>query len=133
LGADGQWTIDNGSGYMAAWKKLLDAGKKVIAIDDVPGLPMDFADCLALNRGKVESCAYQRPVAMEPSPYAKAVAKMASHEIVLINLTDILCDKTKCYPVVGGIPVYMDTRHVSAPFARSMAYALRNAIAKIGD
>jgi peptidoglycan/LPS O-acetylase OafA/YrhL len=133
LGADGQWTIDNGSGYVAAWKKFLDAGKKVIVIDDVPGLPMDFADCLALNHGKVESCAYQRPAGMEASPYAKAVATIASHEIVLISLADILCDKTKCYPVVGGIPVYMDTRHVSAPFARSIAYALHNAIAKIGD
>jgi hypothetical protein len=94
---------------------------------------MDFADCLALNHGKVESCACQRPAGMEASPYAKAVATIASHEIVLISLADILCDKTKCYPVVGGIPVYMDTRHVSAPFARSIAYALHNAIAKIGD
>jgi peptidoglycan/LPS O-acetylase OafA/YrhL len=133
LGTDGQWTTDDGSGYVTAWKKFLDAGKKVIVIDDVPTLPFYFADCLALNHVKVEKCTYERSPNTELSPYAKAAAKVPSKDIVLISFEHVLCDILKCYPVVGGIPAYMDKHHVSAPFARSVAVVLHNAIARIDE
>jgi hypothetical protein len=56
LGTDGQWMLDDGSGYETAWKRFLDAGKRVVVIDDVPGLPFYFADCLARKYGNVAGC-----------------------------------------------------------------------------
>ena len=133
LVANGQWMADDGSGYESAWKKFIDAGKKIIVIEDVPTLPFYFADCLAITHGNVARCAYDRPLATEPSLYAKAAAKIASKDIVVINFEDILCDRTKCYPVVGGIPAYIDRHHVSAPFARSVAAVLNDAIVKLDE
>jgi hypothetical protein len=133
LRADGSWMEDDGSGYVSAWTAFLNAGKKIIVIDDVPMLPFYFADCLALNHGNAAACSYERTFGKEASPFAKAVSRMGSNEILLINFEDVLCDTAKCYAVVGGIPVYMDRGHVSAPFARSVSSVLRNAIINIGE
>jgi hypothetical protein len=130
---DGQWEADDGSGYATTWQRFLDAGKKVVVIDDIPELPFYFANCLAMHHGNAAKCSYERTPAKEPSPYAKAVGRIASKGIALISFDDVLCDTAKCYPVVGGIPAYVDEDHVSAPFARSVASTLRNAIERAGE
>ncbi|MDH6264365.1 acyltransferase family protein [Bradyrhizobium sp. BR13661] len=133
LGADGNWLADDGSGYVNVWNKFLDAGKKIIVIDDIPSLPIYFANCVALSHGLIKKCEFDQPVEDEPNAYAKAVAKINKKALMLVGLNDILCYSKRCSPVVGGIPAYLDREHISAPFARSVASILLDAIVQIGE
>jgi hypothetical protein len=53
---------------------------------------------------------------------------MPPGEIDYLTFKDVFCDGTVCHAVIGGIPAYMDSDHISAPFARTLAGRLEKLI-----
>ena len=45
---------------------------------------------------------------------------MDSPRVRLVNLTPFMCDRAKCYPVVGGALVHKDGGHITQVFSRSL-------------
>lgn len=126
--ADG-WQEDDGHGFAELWNRFLAAGKKVVVIEDVPMLDRRLPDCLADQAGG-NGYACGRP-ASEVSPQtvlSRAAGLIDQPGLTLLQMRDVFCDEDRCHAVIGGIPAYMDSDHISAPMARSLAPRLRTAI-----
>jgi peptidoglycan/LPS O-acetylase OafA/YrhL len=115
------WAEDDGAGFAALWRRFADAGKRVVVIDDVPGLPFKLPECLARPHPAIAPCTYPRASIPSSTPLARAVALMPPGEVKYITFKNVFCDATTCQTVIGGIPAYMDADHISAPFSRSLA------------
>jgi hypothetical protein len=44
----------------------------------------------------------------------------------------VFCDGAVCHSVIGGIPGYIDTNHITAPISRSLAARIEKVILKNG-
>ena len=123
LGPSG-WRDDTGAGFAALWQRFVAAGKRVVVIDDVPMLPFKLPECLARPTDQQERCSYPASSVPATTPLARAVALMPPGDVTYISFKDVFCDDVTCHSIIGGIPVYMDSDHISAPFARSLAARL---------
>lgn len=121
VAANGGWMDDDGTGYVEAWRQLLAAGKRVVVIDDVPSLPFDPPNCLWASKQANDPCTI--PLAMAPAAngFTRAASQIHDPRFRFVSFRDVFCDQSACHTVIGGIPAYLDSGHVSAPFARSLA------------
>ena len=120
---DGSVVMDDGSGYEAAWSAWLDAGKKVIVVDDVPEMGFSVPECIQASGTSVDPCTI--PAATDkPGPLARAASHMDDPDFTFLDFRDVFCDAQRCHSVVGGIPITYDNSHMNAPFARSFAPTL---------
>ena len=72
------------------------------------------------------ACALPRATALAPDPAATAVTRTASPRVQLLDLTDFMCDRARCYPVVGGSLVDKDHTHLATGFSTTLGpYLLR--------
>ncbi|GGF39178.1 acyltransferase [Microbacterium sorbitolivorans] len=113
-------TDDDGSGYVEAWQMWLDAGKQVIVLNDTPRLRSTIADCI-LEDGvdSIDPCSRPRDEAVSETVLQRAAQEIVSDNFVIVDYTDVLCDEQRCHSVVGGIPAYRDSHHLSIPLTRS--------------
>jgi peptidoglycan/LPS O-acetylase OafA/YrhL len=128
LNGAGGWSEDDGYGVAEILRRFHAAGKRVVVIDDVPGLPYMLPDCLARARTNNDPCAIDETQVPASTPLGRAVALMPSGEVDYLTFKNVFCDGIICHTVIGGIPVYMDNDHISAPFARTLAGRLETAI-----
>lgn len=125
----GGWTEDDGRGVAEVLRRFRAAGKRVVVIDDIPNLPEKLPDCLARARTDNDPCTMDQSEVPASTPIGRAVALMPPGEIDYLTFKDVFCDGTICHSVIGGIPAYMDSNHISAPFARTLAGPLEKVIA----
>jgi hypothetical protein len=59
--------------------------------------------------------------AVDPDRAAEAAARMTSRDVSTIDLTPVFCDRSRCFPVIGGALVYRDTTHMLPGFGRTLA------------
>ena len=111
---------DSGAGYLQAWNEWLAAGKKVIVIVDVPEFPVPPASCTVRAAPSAEPCTIPAPAAGGSSILAEAAAQISNPNFFSVDYTPVLCG-TVCHGVVGGIPAYADSNHLSRYFTRSFA------------
>jgi peptidoglycan/LPS O-acetylase OafA/YrhL len=130
LNEAGDWSEDDGRGVAEILRRFRAAGKRVIVIDDVPNLPFALPDCLARARTNNDPCTFDETQIPASTPLGRAVALMPPGEIDYLNIKDVFCESTVCHTVIGGIPAYMDSNHITAPFARSLAARIEKLIAK---
>jgi peptidoglycan/LPS O-acetylase OafA/YrhL len=121
LSGAGGWSEDDGRGVAEILRRFRAAGKRVILIDDVPNLPYKLPDCLARTRTNFDPCAVDQTQVPASTPLGRAAALMPPGEIDYLTFKDVFCDGAVCHAVIGGIPAYMDSDHISAPFARTLA------------
>jgi peptidoglycan/LPS O-acetylase OafA/YrhL len=124
----GDWSEDDGRGVAEILRRFHAAGKRVIVIDDVPNLPNELPDCLARAVTNNDPCAIDETQVPASTPLGRGAALMPAGEIDYLTFKDVFCDGALCHTVIGGIPVYMDADHISAPFARTLADRLERAI-----
>ena len=111
-------SADDGSGYADAWRRWLRAGKRVVAIEDVPMQAGPVPECVAAATNSVDSCTVPASMFAKPSPLRLAAERMTSPHFTYVDYSRVFCD-TRCHSVVGGIPAYLDAEHLTAAFARS--------------
>lgn len=119
----GKRVLDSGDGYVAAWNEWLNAGKRVIVINEIPERDELIPDCIAASGTRVDPCTIDSAVTYKPGPLEVAAAQIEHDNFEFVDYTDVFCDENLCHSVVGGIPVYLDSNHLTAPFARSFANA----------
>ena len=128
LSGGGGWSEDDGRGVVEILRRFRAAGKRVILIDDVPNLPYQLPDCLARVRTNDDPCTIYQSQVPASTPLGRAAALMPAGEVDYLTLKDVFCDGILCHTVIGGIPAYMDSDHISAPFARTLAGRLKKLI-----
>ncbi|WP_108251437.1 acyltransferase family protein [Planctomonas deserti] len=109
--------------FEQAWARLDAAGKKVIALRDVPNAGnVNVPDCIAQHLDEDDPCA--TPLAGAGLPRAAdpvLLAAAASGTVTAIDIDDVFCDDQECHTLIGGLVAYFDTHHMTATFARTLA------------
>jgi hypothetical protein len=124
------------AGYMRAWRALPASVRRVIVIRDVPYASVSTAACieraLARRRPPGTTCARSRAAALPDDPAVTAAARLNSRRYAVVDLTDLMCDAARCYPVVGGVLVHADIGHLTRTFSASLGPFLLRAINRLG-
>ncbi|TDP91686.1 peptidoglycan/LPS O-acetylase OafA/YrhL [Leucobacter luti] len=135
--------IDDGSGRpqpeqlaaamgetLVAWA---DAGAQVVVIRDVPTAGTALGpDCVSqrgtqqgVQRGAASgACVAPEAEVLPPDPQIAAIELLGDPRITSVDLSERFCRDGLCSGVIGTLPVFYDTDHVSASYARSLAPAL---------
>ena len=106
------------------WQRMLDAGKTVVAVRDVPGAGgINAPQCVAQNIDVDDPCATPRDIGeLQDDPMVEAAAQLPA--VSLVDLDDILCGADVCHSLIGGLIVYFDDHHLTATFSRTLADVL---------
>jgi hypothetical protein len=110
---------------------LPDSIQHIYVLRDVPHVRRSTAGCIerAVKARKPPgtTCAMTRTAALNDDPAITAATRVERIErIKTLDLSDFMCDKRKCYPVVGGVLVHRDLGHMTRAFSTSLGpYVLR--------
>ena len=134
--AEGQRPYDaQVEGFRAAWRSLPESVKRVVVIRDNPWSSKTTAACIdraiAARRDAGRACALSRRRALRTDPQFDA-ARGEGPRVRRVDLTRLMCDRTRCFPVVGGALVHKDLGHITAAFATTMGPALGRAVKRLG-
>lgn len=110
---------DSGDGYVSAWEQWLLAGKSVIVINDAPRFPKSVPECIMLAATIEDPCTIDADALPTEGPLWTAAQQIDHPNFHFIDHRDVYCDDEKCHTVIGGIPVYIDSNHLTSVFARS--------------
>lgn len=110
---------DSGDGYVRAWEEWLLAGKTVIVINDVPRFPQSVPECIMSASTLEDPCAMDADALSTEGPLWTAAQQIDDPDFHFVDHRDVYCDDQKCHTVIGGIPVYIDSNHLTSVFARS--------------
>jgi hypothetical protein len=117
-------------GFTRAWRALPRNVKKVIVIRDTPRTETETAACveraMAARRPPGQACATRRSWALPADPAAVAASRMSRRRAGVADMTRFMCDRGRCYPVIGGALVYKDQHHLTSVYATTLGpYLLR--------
>ena len=111
-------------GHLALWRTLPATVKHVFVLRDTPYGSTAASRCLQRAYARRQPagiiCARVRAKALHRSPAATAARRLRSARIHVLDMTSYFCDRSRCYPVVGGALVGKDTEHITATFARTL-------------
>ncbi len=114
------------------WRELEDAGIEVLTIADTPWWGLDVPECVAEHQDDLSECAVSRSEAVARSG---AELHHAAAELVpaadLVDVTEYICPREECVPVVGGVLTHSDSHHLTATYSRSLAPRIEEAIAPL--
>jgi hypothetical protein len=124
-------------GYRRAWTALPASVREVVVLRDTPKMRTATLDCVqqAMDAGRPpgRSCAVPRATALERDPAVTAARQLAGgpRNVRAIDLTDTLCDRRSCYPVVGGALAFKDVDHLTTVFAATLGPYLQDAVRSV--
>lgn len=104
---------------LAAWIKMIEDSttSEVVAIRDTPRFDFDIHNCAVDNGTGSSACKVHD--ATQPLPEHEAALEQAG--ATYIDITNLICPRRTCQPVLGGLWTYLDDNHPSADFWRSLA------------
>jgi peptidoglycan/LPS O-acetylase OafA/YrhL len=102
------------------WTRLLDGGKRVAVISDVPGtIPDRTPDCVSREINQYDPCRRARDTLVLSNPMFEAAKQ--THGVTAVDITPYFCDSTFCHAVIGGVVVYFDAHHMTTTYAVTLA------------
>jgi hypothetical protein len=111
-------------GHLALWSMLPKSVRNIFVIRDTPVTSPAAAACVqrtfAHRQPSAMLCARARRKALFPDPAVAAARRTHQLRVHVLDMTPFFCDRTHCYPVVGGALVHKDTNHITAIFARTL-------------
>jgi len=115
------------TGMEKTLSQLRATGSGIVVLQDTPRPGIDVPVCLSRsawrNSGDACNFARARPDAGIRDAERTAVAK--TDQVLLVDLSDLLCDDARCLAVVDGRVAYRDNNHLSTKISRWMAPTLR--------
>lgn len=114
---DGSDLQAGAAGFISVWKKLNNAGIKVVAIRDTPGWTSAPRECVAQNLDDPTPCT--RPMTNGPDPLVAATRNYS--KVPLIDMNDKLVIDGRCPAVIGNLLVYRDQNHLTVEYSQSLA------------
>jgi peptidoglycan/LPS O-acetylase OafA/YrhL len=115
-------------GLRKTWRKLAEAGIQVVAIRPTPHVLIDVPDCLSKYGQDTKKCTQPRQKVLMQDPVT--VAAKGAKGVVLADMTDAICARDRCEPIVGNVLVYRDGHHLTATYSASLAPFLDRFIEK---
>lgn len=119
-------------GFRRAWQKLPRSVEHVVVLRDTTISSLSTFECLqrvtaAAMQRLATACPLSRSVAVRDDLAVTAARELRSPRYASIDLTDFMCSRRNCYPVVGGTLVNGDIwGHLNTTFARTLGpYLLR--------
>ncbi|MFT4135451.1 acyltransferase family protein [Microbacterium sp.] len=125
---------DYGDQWAAALAKTMteiDAPKVVLA--DSPDLRTTPSVCLSANLESANRCAVDRALALSRPARAAEKRAAATADVLYVDLTDRLCGREVCAPILGDALVYRDAHHITATFSALLASPLGDALGPLLD
>jgi peptidoglycan/LPS O-acetylase OafA/YrhL len=116
-------------GYRAVWKPLIDDGAQLVVVRDDPYLVGDVRACIADHLTDTSACDRPRSESFLPDAMADTAKTMPG--AATVDLTELFCDATTCFAVVGGVITHRDFTHITDEFSRSYAPYLAAKLAAI--
>ena len=111
---------------------LTGAGVDVIAVRDLPRMPLHQADCVRDRGPDAPACTPPLPEALTAErPDASLLAAQAEG-VFPVEVNDLVCPEGVCRPVIGNVRVSIDPDHISASYAASMQDAVRERLREEG-
>jgi hypothetical protein len=121
--------------YVDQWKTLPASVRRVVVIRDTPTTRSDVLSCVsaAVRRHQRPDTACQQPLilALPADPAVAAAQQEQSARFQSVDLTGFFCDDANCFPVVGGVLVYLDQNHLTPLFVSTLAPYLRRAVDRL--
>ena len=114
--------------YERAWASLVDAGKSVVALRDIPSAGMDVPACVAANMGRYDPCTTPEDAALLSAVDDPMMQAASATGAPVVDLTATFCTEGQCHSVIGGLVVYFGTHHMTATFSRTIAPIVGDAI-----
>ena len=121
-----EWITDGKSqevtaveGLEDAWSKVIAQGIPVLAIKDSPMPIPKVIRCLEIKAPK--DCSLARTEAFLFDPQIRAVNRLNSYLVNLVEFDDVYCDESTCFSVIGNAVVYRDANHLTSTFTRTLA------------
>ncbi|WP_445152374.1 acyltransferase family protein [Baekduia sp. Peel2402] len=123
-------------GYERAWAALPNTVQELVVLRDTPKMRSATLDCVqkAMDAGDdpARACAVPRAIALEPDPAIPAASSgKAGRDVRAIDLTETLCDRRSCYPVVGGALTFKDVDHLTTVFSSTLGPYLDEAVQRL--
>lgn len=112
-------------GFHALWREWTEFTTVTVLRDYPWTTGMNMPDCLASHPGNQMGCATDKTTAMRTDLQYEAALTADDPRVKAIDLSDLFCDDQRCYPVIGGLPVYYDHDHITRTFSKSLAQPLR--------
>ncbi|MDO4917296.1 MAG: acyltransferase family protein [Rothia sp. (in: high G+C Gram-positive bacteria)] len=102
-------------GIQEGTKDWVASGSKVIVIRDTPTAGTFIGpDCVKVSG---EKCTFDETSVLFEDPQFAAAQELG---ISVIDMSDYFCPEQICKGVIGGVPVFYDTNHMSRSFAQSL-------------
>jgi len=92
-----------------------------VVIRDTPASRDDVLGCVSQALLPQQECAMPELLALPPDPAVAAAAQLGAPRFQTVDLTGFFCDGTLCFPVVGGVLVYLDSNHLTPRFVSTLA------------
>ncbi|WP_166784039.1 acyltransferase family protein [Cryobacterium suzukii] len=119
--------------YSSAWTPLIEAGREVVSMVDVPTAPQDIPACIAAHFGDYDPCAFPESASALPDSLNPMLAAANATRVRVIDLRDIFCTEGTCHAVIGGLVVYFGNHHLTATFSRTLADILGDRVATLPE
>ena len=115
-------------GLQRVWSELTKSGKRVIVLADNQGPPFQEIDCVAAHLTHLTDCAFPKG-SVEGTTLVTA-ARAAG--IPVVDMSNWICPREMCAPVIGGVMVYRQGSHITATYVRTLADALGKRLTEAG-
>ncbi|WP_114853504.1 acyltransferase family protein [Brachybacterium sp. YJGR34] len=111
-------------GMDRALPALTATGGQVIALRDLPRMPLDPPGCVAARGAEDPECAPAlAPALAQERPDASLLAAQGE-AVVPLEVTDLVCPEGTCTPVIGNVVVSLDDDHLTGTYAATMQDAV---------
>ena len=121
------------AGYRRAWRALPPSVDRIVVIRGSAQRRGGHAPLRDARRRAPPlpgaTCALARAEALPPDPAVAAAAGM--RRVQVVDLTPHMCDRRRCFPVVGGVLVHKDGSHLTTPFATSLGPFLLRSVERL--
>jgi peptidoglycan/LPS O-acetylase OafA/YrhL len=121
-------------GYEDVIGALLDAGKRVVVLAELPQTGpsetdrVDVPTCLADHAAEADPCAMPRAAALSTRILPDVVSSIGRPDVQLVETSEYFCDDTTCYAMIGGVAAYFDASHLSGTYAETLGPYLADAL-----
>jgi hypothetical protein len=123
------------AGYVSRWTALPASVRHLVVIHDVPHNRIGTLPCvqrtMVRRKPTGRACAVPRHAALTPDAAVAAAHRLMSPRVHAVDLTRFMCDRARCYPVVGGALVHRDIGHLTRVFATTLGPFLLRAIDRL--
>jgi len=126
-------TVDRvvAAGYAAQYEHILGLGIPVAAIAETPIFTgFSAAECLSRRTLDIADCDSRMTEARRDQTSRVDLAVQAAPGVHRLDFGDLICPEGECAAALGNVVTFRDDNHITDPFARSLAWAMRERLQK---